>query len=302
MRDLCGIINIYKETGYTSHDAVAVVRKILGVKRVGHTGTLDPAAEGVLPVCVGRATKLADYIQAQTKVYRAGIRFGLVTDTDDITGNVTRREDANIPEAELNRVLEAFIGETDQVPPMYSAIKMGGRKLYSLAREGKEIERPARRVIIHKIELLTSGGQAAEIAVTCGKGTYIRALIRDIGERLGCGACMESLLRLKNGDFAIEDSVTLGKLGEAARAGDFSAVAPVDKILRFPAVYAKKEAGKILENGGRLPLSLTEGARPPAGGKCFVYGGEGELAGLYEADGAELKVRVKIGADFTRTP
>ena len=202
-----GVINIYKEKGYTSHDVVAKLRGILKTKRIGHTGTLDPEAEGVLPVCIGTATKLCDMLTGKVKAYRAVVRFGIATDTEDMTGQVIQELPVAAGETELKMVLQRFVGSYEQIPPMYSAIKVEGKKLYELAREGKVIERKARPVMIHSIELHSVSLDEqqhlfeAEITVTCGKGTYIRSLCRDIGEALGTCACMKSLLRIKSGNF-----------------------------------------------------------------------------------------------------
>ena len=216
-----GIINVYKEAGYTSHDVVAKLRGIFGQKKIGHTGTLDPAATGVLPVCLGQGTKLVDMITDRSKVYEAVVLLGTTTDTEDTTGTVTSREELNEELISMEKdqlrtfidsILQSFVGGYEQIPPMYSAIKKDGKRLYELAREGKQIERAPRTVQIHSIELLDIELPYFKMRVHCGKGTYIRSLCRDIGEKIGCGACMDKLCRTKVGRFDIEDAMTLDRI------------------------------------------------------------------------------------------
>ena len=202
-----GILNIYKEKGYTSHDVVARLRRIAGQKKIGHTGTLDPDAEGVLPVCLGRATKVCDMLTDRDKTYEAVLLLGRTTDTQDISGTVL--SECSTEDLEPEKVEECilgFAGEYDQIPPMYSALKVNGRKLYELAREGKTVERKSRRVVIRSIRILEMELPRVRMEVTCSKGTYIRTLCQDIGERLGTGGCMESLLRTRVGRFQAGDA------------------------------------------------------------------------------------------------
>ena len=208
-----GIVNIYKEKGYTSHDVVAVLRKVVGQKKIGHTGTLDPDATGVLPVCLGRATKVCELLTDHDKTYEALLLLGKTTDTQDISGEVLEERDpGDLTEEEVRSCIESFIGEYDQVPPMYSALKVNGKKLYELAREGKIVERAARRVQIFDIEILSIALPRVTMKVHCSKGTYIRTLCHDIGQKLGCGACMEKLTRTKVSRFEIKDSLTLAQI------------------------------------------------------------------------------------------
>ena len=209
-----GIINIYKEAGFTSHDVVAKLRGILKQKKIGHTGTLDPEAVGVLPVCLGKGTKVCDLLTDKDKVYETVMCLGVVTDTQDMTGEVLSRSDVNVSREMLEEVLETFRGEYDQIPPMYSALKVQGKKLYELAREGKVVERKPRRVQILGLELLDmdSDGIHVHMRVHCSKGTYIRTLCHDIGEKLGCGAAMEKLVRTQVGVFEIQDALTLSQV------------------------------------------------------------------------------------------
>ena len=199
-----GILNVYKEKGYTSHDVVAKLRGIVGQKKIGHTGTLDPDAEGVLPVCLGRATKVCDMLTEKDKTYEAVLLLGKETDTQDISGTVLRvGETEGLTQEQVKDCVMSFVGEYDQIPPMYSALKVNGKKLYELAREGKTIERKSRKVEIKEIRILEMALPRVRMEVSCSKGTYIRTLCHDIGEKLGCFGCMESRLRTKVSRFVI---------------------------------------------------------------------------------------------------
>lgn len=256
-----GIIVVYKEKGCTSHDVVDRVRKIVGTKKVGHTGTLDPDAEGVLPVCVGRATKISSYITEKEKEYIATMRFGIVTDTQDISGNVVSQiDDFNLDEIEVRKTINSFIGEYMQTPPIYSAVKVKGKKLYEYARSGETVKIPARKVFIKEIEILEITEKTAKIKVVCGKGTYIRALCHDIGKKLEVGAVMESLIRTQSGIFKEKDSVTLEELEKLVRNKALEAV-----LLKTDSVFKNierfnvtEESFKKLLNGNKLKLSDTE--------------------------------------------
>jgi len=236
--DIAGVINIYKEKGYTSHDAVAVVRRLLNHIKTGHTGTLDPDAEGVLPICVGRATKLADSITASDKSYTCALVLGAVTDTGDTTGKLTARRpdgfariDAAFEQA-VRAAVSGFLGAQTQIPPMYSAIKVNGKKLYELARSGVTIERAPREIFIYDIKTtfaearditidgrVCAGFPVVGLDITCSKGTYIRSLCFDIGESLGCGGCMTDLVRTRSGPFELKDSMRLAELKALVEAG-----------------------------------------------------------------------------------
>ena len=255
-----GIINIYKEKGYTSHDVVAKLRGILRMKRIGHTGTLDPEAEGVLPVCLGTATRLCDILTDKIKAYRAVIRFGIATDTEDMTGQVVKECPVEAKEEQLRTVLPKFLGTQEQVPPMYSAIKVEGKKLYELAREGKVIERQSRTVTIHSMELHSvlcdeeGHLSEAELTVVCGKGTYIRSLCRDIGEALGTCACMKSLLRIRSGSCELSDSLKLSEVEKLRDTGSLEAhIMTVEQVFSdCKAFVMKEEWDKLLRNGNHL--------------------------------------------------
>lgn len=207
-----GVINIYKEAGWTSFDVVAKMRGILKIKKIGHTGTLDPAATGVLPVCVGKGTKKVESFMADDKVYRAVMLLGVTTDSQDMTGEILTRSEVNSAEAEVAEAVKSFIGGYDQLPPMYSAKKVNGKKLVDLARKGVEVERKPRFVNIMDIDIEKIELPRVTMTVTCSKGTYIRTLCHDIGQKLGCGAAMESLIRTRVGRFKIEDAITLEQL------------------------------------------------------------------------------------------
>lgn len=207
-----GVINIYKEAGWTSFDVVAKMRGILKIKKIGHTGTLDPAATGVLPVCIGKGTKKVESFMADDKVYRAVMLLGVTTDSQDMTGEVLTRTEVNADESRVREAVMSFVGGYDQLPPMYSAKKVGGRKLVDLARKGVEVERKPRFVNIMDIDIEEMDPPRVTMKVTCSKGTYIRTLCHDIGQKLGCGAAMESLVRTRVGRFKIEDAVKLEDL------------------------------------------------------------------------------------------
>ena len=212
-----GIINVYKEKGFTSHDVVAKLRGIVGQKKIGHTGTLDPDATGVLPVCLGKATKLCDLLTDKNKTYEAVLLLGKTTDTQDITGEVLEEKSTEaLTEEKVREAIEGFIGDYEQIPPMYSALKVNGKKLYELARAGVEVERKPRRIKINSLRVndinLEDDIKTVTITVDCSKGTYIRTLCQDIGEKLGCGACMMELIRTRVGDFLIDDTLTLNQI------------------------------------------------------------------------------------------
>lgn len=214
-----GILVIRKEKGYTSHDVVAKLRGILHMKKIGHTGTLDPAAEGVLPVALGRGTRLVELLTEKEKTYEAVLRLGVSTDTQDMTGTILSEKPVTVTEEEVRETVASFVGEQMQVPPMYSALKVGGKKLYELAREGKTIERKPRPVVFYEIRILDMDLPLVRISVTCSKGTYIRTLCNDIGEKLGCGGAMEELLRTRSGNFTLEESMALSQVEEAVADG-----------------------------------------------------------------------------------
>ena len=256
-----GIINVYKEKGFTSHDVVAKLRGILRMKKIGHTGTLDPAAEGVLPVCLGKGTRLCDMLTGKTKTYRAVLLLGQETDTQDTTGVVQAEYPVHVTEEEVRKAIVSFLGDYMQIPPMYSALKVNGKKLYELARQGKEVERQARPVQILDIQIESIDLPRATFFVTCSKGTYIRTLCYDIGRKLGCGGCMESLLRTRVDRFELKDSLTLSQIEKLRDEGRLEeAVVPVEGVfLRLPALVTKPGDGdKLLHNGNPFPAELAD--------------------------------------------
>lgn len=287
-----GIINVYKEKGFTSHDVVAVMRKIANQKKIGHTGTLDPEAEGVLPVCLGKATKLADYIMASEKQYRAMVRLGITTTTEDASGEVLEERPVDVTEEELQKALLSMEGEQMQVPPMYSALKVNGKKLYELAREGKEVERKARKVTIFGIRLLQFlPPDRAEILVDCSKGTYIRTLCADLGKRLGCGAHMETLLRTKSGRFTLENACSLEELRTLAAENrlEEALLSMEEALMQYPAVTVQPRADRLMANGCKIfaPHWKQQEENLTLGQTVRGYNSQGHLMGLYTVEEAE---------------
>ncbi|MBE5867756.1 MAG: tRNA pseudouridine(55) synthase TruB [Lachnospiraceae bacterium] len=279
-----GIINIYKEAGFTSHDVVAKMRGILKQKKIGHTGTLDPAAVGVLPVCLGSGTKLCDMLTDHDKVYEAVLLLGVETDTQDTTGRVLREGSVDCTEDEVRRAVMSFVGEYDQIPPMYSALKVDGKKLYELAREGKEVDRQARKVWIHSIEILKVQLPRVTMRVACSKGTYIRTLCHDIGCKLGCGGAMEALKRVKVGRFEVQDAITLNELELLRDAGQVEEkVIPVDGVFEdLPAVHVKDAFRKLVQNGNALMSGHVIEPELCNGGQVRIYDEENRFYGVYE--------------------
>lgn len=279
-----GVINIYKEAGYTSHDVVAKLRGILKQKKIGHTGTLDPQAQGVLPVCLGKGTKLCDLLADHDKEYEAVLRLGITTDTQDMEGNVLQESSVQVSEEEVRTCILSFQGEQMQVPPMYSALKVNGKKLYELAREGKVVERKARPVTFHKIEVLWMELPKVKIRVQCSKGTYIRTLCNDIGEKLGCGGCMEELLRTRVERFALEDAVKLDEVQKAMEEGTVdSLILPVDRIFdQYPTAKTTTQGDLLVHNGNRLFSELLQEEPEAESGYVRVYDSEDTFIGLFE--------------------
>lgn len=254
-----GIMNVYKEKGFTSHDVVAKMRGILGQKKIGHTGTLDPDAEGVLPVCVGAGTKLCDMLTDKTKIYETQFCLGYTTDTQDASGTVLSRKEINCTKEQVEMAILSFLGDYEQMPPMYSAIKVNGKKLYELAREGIEIERKKRPVTIYHLNIKEINLPYVTMEVECSKGTYIRTLCYDIGEKLGCGATMEKLLRTRVGSFLLEDALTLKQI-EAARDQDtlVQCITPVENVFAdYQSIVIKPAFERFLDNGNQFFISQT---------------------------------------------
>lgn len=252
-----GIINVYKEEGYTSHDVVAKLRGILKQKKIGHTGTLDPQAQGVLPVCLGNATRLCDMMTEKTKTYEAVMLLGIATDTLDTSGNIIRTCERVLGREDIIAAIESFKGEYDQIPPMYSAKKVGGRKLYELAREGIEIKREPVRVRIENIIIydISDDNRTVRFEVTCSKGTYIRSLCDDIGKKLDHAACMSQLKRTRSGVFDISTAITLKEIEELVNKGRIEEyiINTKDALGEYPKAYVNEEGEKKLKNGNIIP-------------------------------------------------
>lgn len=282
-----GIFNIYKEKGFTSHDVVAIVRRTIRMKKVGHTGTLDPDAEGVLPVCVGKATKLSDVIMDGRKSYRAMLRLGITTTTEDASGEVLETKEVDFNEDKIREVVASFIGKLEQVPPMYSAVKVNGKKLYELAREGKEIERKSRTIEVYDIRIRQFlPPDRVEIDVDCSKGTYIRTLCSDIGKALGCGGHMAELLRTATGAFSLDNAIKLEELKALAeQERTEEALLTMEEALRdFPVVKVSEKSAKFLYNGGKIQerFFTEKPASYKEGDIVATYDHENNLVGLYE--------------------
>ena len=278
-----GIIVVNKEVGFTSFDVVAKLRGILKQKKIGHTGTLDPDATGVLPVCLGSATKLCDMLTDKKKEYIAEFVLGKTTDTQDISGTVLKITDVICGEQEVNEAVMSFVGEYDQIPPMYSALKVNGKRLYELAREGKEVERKSRPVTFYEIEILSVELPYVKIRVVCSKGTYIRTLCHDIGQKLGCGATMTFLQRTMSGQFQLEEAMTLSEIENLQKEERLMPhVTPVDSVFEnLPALIVGKENEKRILNGNLIFANNIELPKPYADGQQYrIYAKENGTKGL----------------------
>lgn len=285
-----GIVNVYKEKGFTSFDVVAKMRGIYHLKKIGHTGTLDPDAEGVLPVCLGKATKVCDLLTDKQKEYEAVLLLGQETDTQDISGAVLHTAPLTVTQEEVERAIFSFVGDYAQIPPMYSALKVQGQKLCDLARKGITVERKPRMVHIYDIQILEVQLPRVKIHVRCSKGTYIRTLCKDIGDKLGCYGCMEYLLRTNVAEFALENAHRLDEIQQ----NPLAYVEPVD------VVFGQYEKGVVLEvarkqitNGNRIPLAMVKTVHTPNGEQIFrLYDESDSFLGLYSflADTEEYKV------------
>lgn len=277
-----GIINVYKEKGYTSHDVVAKLRGILKQKKIGHIGTLDPDAEGVLPVCLGKGTKLCSLLTDKHKTYEAVLHLGVKTDTQDQSGTVLEEKPVCCTPEEVQACIQSFLGEQMQVPPMYSALKVQGKKLYELAREGIEIERKPRPVTFYEIQVQNISLPYITFSVTCSKGTYIRTLCHDIGEKLGCGGCMERLLRTRVDQFSISDSLKLSEIENLVKEGTIlEQIVTVEELFSHLPVYeAEPELDKLLENGNPIPNRKQQIFQ-----KVRMYTSTHVFVGIYEYQG-----------------
>ena len=280
-----GVLNVYKEKGYTSHDVVAKLRGIVGQKKIGHTGTLDPDATGVLPVCLGKATKLCDMLTDKDKTYETVLLLGQATDTQDISGNVLEtKETDGLTKEQVTEIIEGFVGTYEQIPPMYSALKVNGKKLYELARQGIEVERKARSVQIREIHIKEINLPRVRMEVTCSKGTYIRTLCHDIGQKLHCGGCMEELVRTRVSRFRIEESFTLEQITQLKDAGKLKDIlVPIDEMFsQYKKVVVKEKNVSLVYNGNPFFREQAEKVTNLSDGESVrVYDNQDRFIGIY---------------------
>lgn len=275
-----GIVIVDKPQGWTSQDVTARLRRVFGTRRIGHGGTLDPMATGVLPVFVGRATRAVEFFEHAEKTYETVLRLGITTDTEDMTGTVLTEENVSFTEERLQETLAAFRGEILQVPPMYSALKVNGQKLCDLARKGKTVARQPRPITIHELSLVERGENTLRLRVRCSKGTYIRTLCKDIGEKLGCGGCMESLRRVAAGEYTIDEAVPLQTLLDTEEPEKY--LRGVDTMFRnYPAVTLTANQETRCRNGNAFSVSLAPGT-------YRAYSQDGEFLMLAKVDGGVM--------------
>ena len=279
-----GIVIVDKPAGWTSQDVTARLRRVFQTRRIGHGGTLDPMATGVLPVFVGRATRGVEFFEHAEKTYEATLRLGITTDTEDITGTVLTESPVSVTREQLEAVLPRFRGDILQVPPMYSALKVNGQKLYELARKGREVERQPRPITIHELQLLEITGTEARLRVRCSKGTYIRTLCKDIGEALGCGGCMAALRRVQAGEYTLEGSIPLRRLLDISEAGE-----DVEHLLwPVDTMFASHEKLSLNEKQARLVKNGNAFASDCPDGTYRVYAPNGEFLALCKAEGGKV--------------
>lgn len=287
---ICGIVPVYKPEGWTSFDVIAKLRGIMHIKRLGHAGTLDPMATGVLPVFVGKATKACDILPDSDKAYSAGFRFGISTDTQDITGRVLTESEAAVSRRELEEALSAFRGRIMQIPPMYSAVKVGGQRLYELARQGREVSREAREITVYELysEEYDERTREGRLYVSCSKGTYIRTLIHDIGAALGCGGAMTSLCRVRAAGFELSDCLTMEQLAEIPLD---KAVMPLDRAFEgFEKVRLDARCTPLFKNGVKLRAEQV-GIAKDRTDSFRVYGSDGGFLAVARLDTQKNEVR-----------
>lgn len=281
-----GIINVQKEKGYTSHDVVAKLRGIFKQKKIGHTGTLDPEATGVLPVCLGRATKVCELLTNKEKTYVARVKLGVVTDTQDMTGQILEENLVSVSKEAIEQVLQNFTGEIWQTPPMYSAVKVNGKRLYELARKGQEVERKPRKITVYSCVMTKYEPEdnIFEMEVTCSKGTYIRTLCHDIGEKLSCGAAMASLVRTKVDSFVLEQALTLSQIEKKVQEGTIQeCVVEIDALFQtYPAVVVLPSGIRYLQNGNEIkPEWCAEMPEICPDGRVRLYDTDGNFYAIY---------------------
>lgn len=285
-----GIINVHKERGYTSHDVVARLRGIFHQKKIGHTGTLDPEATGVLPVCLGRATKVCELLTNKRKTYVARVKLGVVTDTQDMTGQIIEEHPVNAGENDIRQALSAFTGELWQTPPMYSAVKVNGKRLYELARQGQEVERKQRRIMVYSCGMSEYFPEQHEfiMEVTCSKGTYIRTLCHDIGRQLSCGAAMASLVRTRVDIFELSQALTLSQIEERVKDGTIcKCITEIDALFEAcPAVTVLPSGIRYVQNGNEIREEwCQEIPEITPDGRVRIYDMDGRFYAIYRYDG-----------------
>lgn len=301
MSNYHGVLPVWKPEDWTSHDVVAKVRRLIREKRIGHTGTLDPKVVGVLPLCIGRATRIVEYLQEMPKQYEAVLRFGVSTDTEDLSGEVLDRSDAShLTEEMIREAVHSFIGDIEQIPPMYSAVKVDGKRLYDLAREGKTVERKARQVTIHKIDLLDMQLGAAEpeirFIVECSKGTYIRTLCVDIGRKLGVPSTMAKLTRTVSAGFVPSQCVTFEQIEQAVADGTFEEMllSVEDAISDMPRIEISEKYAHYAITGRSIPLHALQ-PKPLTNGTIRLYDEQGTFYGIFQVPQGQSVLRpVKV--------
>lgn len=295
MNDYCGIIILNKPVGISSHKCVGIARKALNMKKVGHTGTLDPEASGVLPILAGPATRASEFLTTEDKRYRATILLGTETDTLDMAGEVIKTSPVNVTEEEIRNVISRFTGDIEQIPPMYSAIQVNGQRLYNLARQGIEVERQSRKVTVFSIDIEKMELPYIEINVHCSKGTYIRTLASDIGTALGCGGCISSLERTASGVFELKNSITPDELLSLAEKGEVQkALLPLDSFFEnYEAIHLDKKRADRVKNG--VPIYYKGKIQ---GNFYRIYDEEGAFIALSQADITEGRECLKLIKGF----
>ncbi len=291
-----GVLCLYKEAGFTSHDAVARIRRLYGTKKVGHTGTLDPQATGVLPILIGNAVKACDLLPDETKIYHATVRFGVATDTEDVWGKVLSEDDRRPTRRALEKAAAEFLGEYMQIPPMVSAVKIGGKKLYEYAREGKVIDRPARKVFVHRFELCSYSHEQASFFAEVSKGTYIRTLLTDLCARVDCIGAMSQLQRTKSGSFLVENTVTLEEIEQMSPAKREEILVKTESVFeQHPAYCLSDFFGKLVSDGQAVNCSKLGLSDEPVGKRFRLYqnGAFFALGEIVERDGEKCLFKIK---------
>lgn len=260
MSNINGIIVVNKPQNWTSHDCVAVMRRAVGVKRIGHTGTLDPMATGVLPVCIGTSARIMEYLDLDNKTYRCTMKLGITTDTEDVWGEVlTEADPSSVTEEQIREVFAGFVGEIEQIPPKYSALKVNGKKLYEYARAGQDVEIKSRKITISSIDIEKIEGDEITFVVVCSKGTYVRTICKDIGDKLGCGAAMSALTRIASGIFTLEEAIDIEKIKEMTKEEIIEKLYPTDyPLIHFGRINLTAIQAKDFVNGKRMKRENLE--------------------------------------------